>query len=85
MKAREIRVGEIFQIHPQLAGNPMFAGCLFVAKEAKSFGAHGYVQALGENGEPGGQAYYRPRFEELVETGGTVEWMAGRAPTEEEQ
>ena len=52
----------------------MFAACLFVVSEAKAFGAQGYVQGLGENGEPGGQAYYRASWNELEETGGKVPW-----------
>ena len=54
--------------------NPMFAGCFMVVTEPKSWGAQGYVQALGENGEAGGQAYYRAKHNEMVFIG-HAEWV----------
>jgi hypothetical protein len=53
----------------------MFAACFMVVTEPKSFGAQGYVTALGENGEPGGQAYYRAGWDEM-EFVGHAEWVA---------
>jgi len=47
--------------------------------EPKSWGAQGFVQALGENGEIGGKAYYRAKFEDMELVGKAV-W----APTEAE-
>ena len=39
--------------------------------EPKAFGAQGFVQALGEARDaPGGQAYYRAKWEEMEPTGG---------------
>ena len=52
----------------------MFAGCIMVITELKAWGVQGYVQALGENGKPGGQAYYRAKWDE-IELVGNVEWM----------
>lgn len=67
----EMDEGTIVQLNPHTTRNRMFAGCLMVVTELKSWGAQGYVQALGENGEPGGQAYYRAKWEEMEElTGG---------------
>ena len=75
MEPRELNPGEIVQLSPETCRNRMFAGCLLVVTEAKKFGCQGFVQALGENGEPGGQAYYRPTWEEMEPTFGCAEWM----------
>jgi hypothetical protein len=56
---------QVVQLNPETIRNPMLAGCLFVVDELKSFGAQGYVQALGEDGSPGGQAYYRANWDEM--------------------
>lgn len=74
-RKKELQVGEIVQLHPTKCINKMFAGCLLVVSEPKSFGAQGYVQALGANGGVGGQAYYRARWEEMEETGGMAPWI----------
>lgn len=62
---REIEDGTVVQLNPFTTRNKMFAGCLMVVTEPKSWGAQGYVQALGRDGEPGGQAYYRATWEEM--------------------
>lgn len=72
-----LQPGFIVQLSPEKTRNRMFAGCLMVIDEVKSFGAQGYVQALGENEQPGGQAYYRAIWEEMVETGGIAPWVIG--------
>jgi hypothetical protein len=71
-------VGDIMQLSPEpnVCKNPMFAGCMFVVTEPKSFGAQGYVQGLGENGAQIGQAYYRASWEEMEFTGGRAVWIA---------
>lgn len=63
----KLLIGEVVQLAPEpgVCTNPVFAGCLLVVTELKSFGCMGYVQVLGENGKPGGQAYYRPRWNEM--------------------
>lgn len=69
-----LRPGDIVQLSPETCRNKMFSGCLMVVTEPKSFGAQGYVQALGERGHPGGQAYYRAGWAEMEKTGGVAEW-----------
>lgn len=61
-----IKQYEVVQLDPTKVGNPMFAGCLMVVSEVKAWGAQGYVQSLGSDGKPGGQAYYRAKWEEMV-------------------
>lgn len=70
----ELQIGWLVQLNPETVGNPMFAGCIMVITELKEFGVQGYVQALGENGKHGGQAYYRAKWDE-IELVGNVEWM----------
>ena len=76
MSPAALDVGQIVQLDPETVKNRMFAGALMVVTESKSWGAQGYVQALGENGEPGGQAYYRATWEEMEPCDGMAQWMA---------
>lgn len=71
----EYKENEIIQLNPETCGNPMFAGCMMVITEPKSWGAQGYVQSLGADGKMGGQAYYRAKHEEIVRTGGMAEFV----------
>jgi hypothetical protein len=71
----DLKRGHLVQLNPETVGNPMFAACIMVVTEPKSWGAQGYVQGLGEDGEPGGQAYYRAKWEEM-ELVGMAEWVA---------
>lgn len=73
----ELKVNEIVQLNPETCGNPMLAGCFMVVTEPKSWGAQGYVQCTGENGNPGGQAYYRAKFEEIEKTGACAPFVIG--------
>ena len=66
-------VGTVVQLNPETCRNPMFAACFMTVSEPKNFGAQGYVQALGENGKMGGQAYYRAHWDEM-ELIGMAEW-----------
>jgi hypothetical protein len=66
--------GQLVQLHPEKTKNPMFAGAFMVVTEPKAFGAQGYVQGLGENGNPGDVAYYRADFEEMFPVG-KAEWI----------
>jgi hypothetical protein len=75
MRAFELSVGQIVQLNPETTKNRMFAGCLMTVTEPKGWGAQGYVQALGENGEPGGQAFYRATWEEMEPTTGFAPWV----------
>ncbi|RJO62622.1 MAG: hypothetical protein C4542_02965 [Dehalococcoidia bacterium] len=69
MSAGEIAVGDVVQISPDCQTNPMFGACMLTVTELKSFGVMGFVQALGENGERGGQAYIRLRRDEYEYVG----------------
>jgi len=73
-KGKELHVGEIVQLSPDV-GNPAFAYCFMVVTEPKPWGAQGYVYTLGTRDGPGGQAYYRAKWEEMAWTGGRAEWM----------
>jgi len=75
MEARTLLAGEVVQLSPE-CGNPMLAACFMVVTEAKSFGAQGYVQVTGSGGQPGGQAYFRAKFEEM-EPVGMAAWVVG--------
>ena len=74
-KESTLIVNEIVQLSPETCRNKMFGACLMVVTEPKSWGAQGYVQALGDNGEIGGQAYYRATWEEMEKTGGFAEFI----------
>lgn len=69
-----LKAGDVVQLSPDVS-NPMFAGCMMTVTEPKSFGAQGYVQALGENGQTGGQAYFRAKWEEFEFVGSAV-WVS---------
>lgn len=75
MTPRELKPGEIVQLSPHDTLDPMFAGAMMVISEPKAFGAQGYVQVLGTDGEPGGLAYYRATWIEMDETGGVAPWV----------
>lgn len=76
----DLAVGDIMQLNPDpdVTRNAMFCACMLVITEPRSWGAQGYVQGLGENGERGGLAYYRASWDEMEPTGGRAEWV--RAP-----
>jgi hypothetical protein len=74
-KAR-LSEGDVVQLIPGIVGNPMFAGCFMTVTEPKSWGAQGYVQALGKDEKPGGQAYYRATWEEMTAPIGKAEYIA---------
>lgn len=77
-KVADLSIGEIMQLSPAdgVCRNPMFRGCMLVVTEPKAFGAQGYVQGLGQDGKPAGQAYYRAEWVEMERTGGRAEWVA---------
>lgn len=75
MDKRDLSKGDLVQIKPETASNPVFAGCVMVVTEPKPWGAQGYVQALGVLGAPGGQAYYRANWEDMEPVGKAV-WVA---------
>jgi len=65
---------QLVQLNPETVRNKMFAGCIMVVTEVREWGAQGYVQALGENGQHGGQAFYRAHWDEM-EIVGVAEWV----------
>lgn len=71
----KITPGVVVQLSPTV-GNPMFAFCMMTVSEVKSWGAQGYVQSLGQDGKPGGQAYYRAKWEEMEYVGQAL-WIVG--------
>lgn len=75
MKQQELKEGQLVQLNPETVGNRMFAACIMVVTEPKVFGAQGYVQGLGADGNAGGQAHYRAKWEEM-ELVGTAEWVS---------
>jgi hypothetical protein len=70
-----LQVGDVVQLIPGKTRNPMFAACFMTVTEPKSFGAQGYVQGLGENELPGGQAYYRATWDEMTAPIGKAEYI----------
>lgn len=70
----KLQVGDVVQLDPKTTVNPMFRACLMTVTEVKSWGAQGYVQALGEKMESGGQAYYRASWDTMEYVGKAV-WM----------
>lgn len=75
MKPALLTPGDLVQLNPDTVGNKMFTACIMVVTEPKPFGAQGYVTALGRDGLPGGQAYYRATWAE-IELVGHAEWVA---------
>lgn len=77
--ASNLVFGEIVQLNPETCRNRMFAGCMMTVTEPKPWGAQGYVQGLGQDGNPTGQAYYRAKWEEMEWTGGMAAFVVGSA------
>lgn len=74
MQQQDLKEWQLVQLNPETVRNKMFAACIMVVTEPKSFGAQGYVQSLGSNGAPGGKAYYRATWEEM-DLVGSVKWV----------
>ena len=72
-KVLNLKAGDLVQLSPEVS-NPMFAGCIMTVTEPKSWGVQGYVQGLGSDGKPGGQAYYRANWNEFEYVGAAV-WV----------
>ena len=77
MKETQLSLGDVVQLSPETCRNQMFAGCFMTVTEPKSWGAQGYVQALGRDGKPGGQAYYRAQWNEMDGPIGRCEFIVG--------
>lgn len=74
MEARNLKRGDVVQISPENNTNGAFGGCLMVVTECRPAWVMGYVQALGEYRELGGQAYIRMPWDQ-VEFVGRASWM----------
>lgn len=61
----------VVQLSPEVS-NKMFACCFMTVSEPKPWGAQGYVQNAGSEG----QAYYRAKWEEMEFIGNAV-WTVG--------
>lgn len=82
MKPGKLRAGDLVQLSPD-CGNQMLACCFMVVTEPKAFGAQGYVQCTGTNGERGGLAYYRAPWAEM-EVCGKAEWVSANLHAEDQ-
>ena len=74
-KHPNIKPGTVVQLSPN-ADYPRFARCMLTVTEVNVWGCLGYVQGVGKNSKPGGQAYYRARWDEMELVGSAV-WVAG--------
>lgn len=72
MKPMELKQGMAAQINPNTVRNKAFAACFMVATKPRKFGEHIYVQGLGADGDPAGQAYYRAKWAEMEFVGKAV-------------
>ena len=63
MEKRDLEVGNVVQINPE--HDERFAACFMVVTEPKSWGAQGYIQVPGKQG----QAFYRCDFENMEYVG----------------
>ena len=70
-----LKLYEVVQLNPETVQNKMFAGCFMIVTEPKSWGAQGFVQVLGQDGKPGGQAYYRANHIEMDSLGVISPWV----------
>lgn len=71
--ADEVHEGDVVQLGPDTE-NPMFKFCMLTVTEVKDWGVQGFVQALGAEGKPGGQAYYRAKTG-TFEYVGQAQWV----------
>lgn len=73
----DVRVGDIVQINEHLE-NKAFSYCLVTVTEVRSWGIQGFVQALGDRYNIGGQAYVRLEWDEFDLTQGRAQWIPGK-------
>lgn len=67
--------GDLVQLDPVNCRNRMLASMIMVVTDLRPWGVMGYVQMPGKDGEPGGLAFYRARFDECRWVGKCV-WMS---------
>lgn len=73
MQKRELEKGDVIQIDPD--HDEVFGGHLMVVTEPKEWGAQGYCPVFPHDGEKGGLAYYRCKFENMAFVGRAL-WMS---------
>jgi hypothetical protein len=78
---RELEEGDVVQLAPDCR-NVLFSACFATVREPKPIGAMVYIQMTGENGEPGGQAYYFAQWAEMAYVG-KAEWIVKRGDGDE--
>lgn len=81
-REREIMVGDVVQINPDLAssaGNIMFAGCFMVVEEIKTWGVMGYVAVPQDRKTWPGAAYYRAKWDDFKLVGAAW-WTLQNSP-----
>ena len=66
-----MRPGTVVQLSGETK-NPMFKYCMLTVTHVRQWGVQGYVQALGEGGKMGGQAYYHADWNEFEIVGAAV-------------
>ena len=74
---RLLNTNEVIQLNPETCRNPMFKGCFMVVTEPRDWGAQGYIQGIGSDEKPAGQAYYRAIWEEIEYTNGMAPFVIG--------
>lgn len=65
MQKTELKKGDVVQLSPETTANVMFRGCMLTVSKVREWGVQGYVQSLGKDGQTGGQAYYRSKWEDM--------------------
>lgn len=74
---KALMVGDVVQYRP--GANPAFDGCFVQVTEIKAWGVMGFVRVPGETG---GNAYVRPKMEDIAFIGKAV-WIDARSEDEE--
>lgn len=69
----DIQTHDVIQLDPETTSNPMFGRCFAIVSDVKGWGVQCYVPALGEDGKPGGDAFYRAAWGTFVLIG-RAEW-----------
>lgn len=64
MTERIFKKSDVVQLNERCA-NSMLRYCYMTITETKAWGAMGFVQCPGQDGEVGSQAYYRAKFLEM--------------------
>jgi hypothetical protein len=73
VEARELQVGDVVQISPDLP-DCFFGGCFLLVTEPKPWGAQGFVAMPQNRGELPGRAYFRCKWADM-EYVGPAAWI----------